>query len=148
MKDLPADLRDVYFEFGCAAKTAQLLEVAASNHALAFVSLAFDGSNATNEQRELFQAVVDDANKRTFGNLLKHIRNIGEVSDGIEKIITDALEKKNYLIHKFFRTHNFAINSAEWRKTMRAEIAEVHSALSLAHTVLSGMTHTLCWLLR
>jgi hypothetical protein len=65
------------------------------------------------------------------------------VSETIDEMINDALLKRNYLIHSFFRTHNFAINSEEGRKAMRAEIAEIHSALSRGHAVLHGMTHTL-----
>jgi hypothetical protein len=61
--------------------------------------------------------------------------------------VNDALEKRNYLTHKFFRKHNFAIHSVEGRKTMLAEIREIQESLSLAHTVLSGMTESLSQLL-
>ena len=143
MTNIPEDLRELYVEFGQAAEMAQVMEVEADNLALAFVTVWFDTTNITDEQREFFRALVDDVDKRTFGNLMKEIRKTIEVSEAIEKTINDALAKRNYLIHKFFRTHNFAINSEEGRKAMRAEIAAIHSALNLAHTVLHGMTHTL-----
>ena len=142
MTDSPADLRDLYYGFGRAAELAQLLEVEAGNLALAFVSLAFDESTLRNEDKDLFRAIVEDVNKRTFGNLLKQICKIGEVSKEIETIINNALEKRNYLMHRFFRAHNLAIHSEEGRVAMREEVAEIYKALSLAHTVLSGMTHT------
>jgi len=142
MEDYPANLRTLYFEFGRTAEMAQLTELEAGNLALAFVSLAFNPATVTDEERRLFAAVVDDVNSRTFGNLLKQIRKIGNVSDGIEETITVALENRNYLVHKFFRHHNLQINSDEGREEMISELREIHRVLSRANTVLAGMTHT------
>ena len=142
MNDYPDDLRELYFEFGRTSEMAQVMEVEAGNLALAFVSLAFDPETITDEERHFFQAIIDDVNRRTFGNLLKEIRKIGSVSESIEKIINEALEKRNYLVHKYFRSHNLQINSEEGRKIMKAELNEIYDALSKAHTILSGMTNT------
>lgn len=130
-------------EFGRTAELAQVMELEAGNLALAFVSLAFDPETITDDERRFFQAIINDVNKRTFGNLLKQIRKIGNISEEIESSITEALERRNYLIHKFFRTHNLAIHSHEGRETMRAELREIYDVLSRAHTMLSGMTYTL-----
>ena len=65
-----------------------------------------------------------------------------QLDDKIIEIVENALEKRNYLIHKFFRSHNLAIHSEDGRKIMRDELSEIYNALSLAHTVLSGMTST------
>ena len=119
------------------------LTLEAGNLALAFVSLAFDPSKSTDDERHFFRAIIDDVNSRTFGNLLKQIHEIGSVSEGIEKTINEALEKRNYLVHKFFRSHNLGINSEEGRKEMRAELEEIYESLSRAHATLSGMTNTL-----
>jgi hypothetical protein len=143
MTNIPDDLRELYVEFGQAAEMAQVMEVEAGNLALAFVTVWFNPTTITDEQREFFRALVDDVDKRTFGNLMKEIRKTIQVSETIDKTINDALAKRNYLIHKFFRTHNFAINSEEGRKAMRSEIAAIHSALNIAHAMLHGMTHTL-----
>jgi hypothetical protein len=143
MNNYPDDLRELYFEFGRTAEMAQIMEVEAGNLALAFMSLAFDPSKITDEERRCFKAIIDDVNRRTFGSLLKEIRKMGSVSESIEKTINEALEKRNYLVHKFFRSHNLQINSEEGRKEMRAELKEIYEALSLAHLTLSGMTNTL-----
>jgi len=102
MNNYPEDLKELYFEFGRTAEMAQVMEVEAGNLALTFASLAFDPSNLTDDDRRIFREVVDDVNKRTFGNLLKQIRKIGDVSDSIEEAMNEALEKRNYLTHKFF----------------------------------------------
>jgi len=143
MNDYSDDLKALYFEFGRTAEMAQVMELEAGNLALAFVSLAFDPSKITDEERRIFKEIIDDVNSRTFGNLLKQIRKIGSISEGIEKTISDALEKRNYLIHKFFRCHNLQINSVEGRKEMMAELEEIYKSLSRAHATLSGMTNTL-----
>lgn len=143
MNDYPDDLRTLYFEFGRTAEMAQVMELAAGNLALAFVSLAFDPLKITDEERRIFKAIIDDVNSRTFGNLLKQIRKIGSVSEDIEKTINEALENRNYLVHKFFRSHNLQINSIEGRKEMTVELVQIYESLSRAHAVLSGMTNTL-----
>jgi len=143
MDDYSEDLKELYFEFGRTAEMAQVMEIEAGNLALAFVSLAFDPSKLTDDERRIFREIIEDVNRRTFGNLLKQIRKIGSVSESIEKAMNEALEKRNYLIHKFFRSHNLGINSEEGRKQMRAELEDIYQSLSRAHTILQGMTHTL-----
>jgi len=143
MNDYPDDLRVLYFEFGRTAEMAQVMEVEAGNLALSFVSLAFDPSKITVEERRFFKVIIDDVNSRTFGSLLKQIRKIGSVSEDVEKIINEALEKRNYLVHRFFRNHNLQIHSEEGRKEMRTELEEIYELLNRAHATLSGMTDTL-----
>ena len=138
----PDDLKELYFEFGLAAEMAQVMELEAGNFAMTFITAWYDTSTITDEQREFFRALIDDVNKRTFGNLVKHIRSAAQLDDKIVEIVENALEKRNYLIHKFFQSHNFAIHSEDGRKKMRSELHEIYKALSLAHTVLTGMTST------
>ncbi|RLA49148.1 MAG: hypothetical protein DRR42_15940 [Gammaproteobacteria bacterium] len=142
MDNYPDDLKALYFDFGRTAEMAQVMELEAGNLALAFVSLAFDPAKVTNDERHIFQAIIDDVNSRTFGNLLKQIRKMGSISEGIEETINEALEKRNYLVHKFFRSHNLEINSEEGRKIMRAELEEIYNSLNRAHATLLGMTNT------
>ena len=143
MEEPPNTLRDLYFEFGRAVEMAQVMEVEAGNLALSFAALEIDKAKVTKDQRRQFQALVADVNKRTFGNLMRQIRKAAKVDENIEKIVNEALERRNHLIHHFFRYHNFAIHSEEGRAVMRAEIGTIQESLVLAHTVLSGMTKTL-----
>jgi hypothetical protein len=87
--------------------------------------------------------VIDDVDKRTFGNLFNLIRRRVSIGKEIEKMVTEALEKRNYLIHGFFKKHNFAIHSEEGRQAMNVELDDIYRAINLAHAVLSAMTHTL-----
>lgn len=142
MNDISNNLRDLYYKFGRAAEMAQVMEIEAGNLALAYVSFVFDLDNISDENRRMFKAIIDDVDKRTFGYLLKNIRKTGEISDDIEKTMDNALEKRNYLIHKFFKTHNYAINSDAGRREMIEELDQIYNELSRAHTVLSLMTDT------
>ncbi|HSE18654.1 MAG TPA: hypothetical protein VLB46_16480 [Pyrinomonadaceae bacterium] len=143
MGDVPDELQELYCKYGRTAEMAQVMEFEAGNLALAFISVWFDPKTITDEQRHMFQGVIDDVDKRTFGNLLKQIRKTVTISEKIEQTVTEALEKRNYLTHRFFKKHNFAINSEEGKKVMIAELDDIYRALNLAHAVLSGMTHTL-----
>jgi hypothetical protein len=147
MNSCPDDRRELYYEFGRAAEMAQVLETEIGNLALVYATMLVDTSKITDEQRHFFQALVQDVNKRTFGNLFRQIQKMAQLDDSIIATVNNALEKRNYLTHKFFRKHNFAIYSVEGRQTMLAEIREIHESLSLAHTVLSGMTGSLSQLL-
>ena len=80
MTDCADDLRELYYEFGRAAELAQLMETEAGNIALIYATMLVDTSNITNEQREFFQALMQDVNKRTFGNLFRQIQKLRSVS--------------------------------------------------------------------
>ncbi|MDY6993905.1 MAG: hypothetical protein SVR94_15060 [Pseudomonadota bacterium] len=137
------DLDDVYARFGRAAEMAQVMELEAGNLALAYALIAFDIENLTNDQKRFLKSLSEDVDRRTFGNLVNLLKKSMDIDQTIEGVIDSALEKRNYLAHRFFRTHNFAIHSAEGRATMANELSELYDAFSFAHTMLHGMTHTL-----
>ena len=147
MTSCPDDLRELYFEFGRAAEMAQVMETEAGNLALVYASMLFNASKITDEQRGFFRALVRDVNRRTFGNLFREIRKLGEIDAKILDAVNDALERRNYLTHGFFRKHNFDIYSVDGRKAMMAELREIQGSLDLAHAMLSAMTESLSQLL-
>lgn len=137
------DLDDLYAKFGRAAEMAQVMELEVGNLALAYALIAFDVENLTNDQKRFLKSLSEDVDRRTFGNLVSLLKKSMDIDQTIEDAIDSALEKRNYLTHRFFRTHNFAIYSAEGRATMADELSDLYDAFSFAHTILHGMTHTL-----
>lgn len=137
---VPADQYELYAEFGIASEKAQLLEVEAGNVALSFLALFVNTDQISAEQTEMFRSIVDDVNRKTFGTLLKHLKAIVTFDQSILRIIEDALERRNYLIHHFFRTHNFAIFDAAGRKAMVEELKDIQIKLDLAHDALLGLS--------
>jgi hypothetical protein len=65
------------------------------------------------DHNRLARAVLDDLNSRTLGALLKIVKNIASLDAETDARLKDALKRRNYLMHHFFPTHNFAIYSAE-----------------------------------
>jgi hypothetical protein len=140
---MPPDLYELYAEFGIAAETAQVLEVEAGNAALNYLAMFVDTDRITPEETELFRGVTNDLNRKTLGAMLKHIKAVGNFDDTLLQIVDEALERRNYLTHKFFRAHNFAIQSPEGRKAMIAELKSIQSSLQRGLGVLSAVTDSL-----
>jgi hypothetical protein len=121
------------------AEKAQVLEVAAGNVALGFLMMFLTTDEITPEQTEMYRAIVDDVNRKTFGSLLKHLKKTMNLSDSIIKVIDGALERRNYLTHHFFRSHNFALYCEKGRETMAAELEEIGEKVDLAKRTLDAM---------
>lgn len=137
------NLDKLYAQFGRTAEMAQVMELEAGNLTLAYVMIAFDTNNLTNEDKLFLKSLSEDVDRRTFGYLIKSMKKSMAIDQTIKEAIDAALEKRNHLIHHFFRTHNFAIYSEEGRERMIEELAEYHKTFSHAHALLHGMTQAL-----
>jgi len=137
------DLDELYAQFGRTAEMAQVMEIEAGNLALAYALIVFDVNNLTKEQKLFLKSLSEDVNRRTFGYLVNIMKDSMNIDQTIQEAIESALKKRNYLVHRFFRNHNFAIHSIEGRERMSEELSELYNSFSFAHTVLHGMTHTL-----
>jgi len=107
----PPDQIELYTAYGIAAEAAQGLEVEAGNVALFFVAFWIGTDQIDDEKRELFAGLEHDVNQLTLGYMLRQIRRSINFDETIIGIIDEALEKRNYLTHHFFRIHNFSIFS-------------------------------------
>jgi hypothetical protein len=144
--DIPPDQYELYATFGMIAEKAQVLELEAGNVALFFLAIFLvdkDKSKITPEQTEMFRAIVDDVNKKTFGALLKRLKKMMNFDDSIITKIDEALDRRNYLTHHFFRNHNFALFSEEGRKVMMEELIEIGKKLDLAQQMLGAISSIL-----
>lgn len=136
----------VYAEFGIASEKAQVLEVEAGNVVLLFMAIGVDPNSITDEERASFHILLDDVNRKTLGNLLKRIKSLVSFEDSLIETIDSALERRNYLAHKFFRNHNFAIFSPDGKRAMVEDLRDASAkidagwhCLSAISTLLSGM---------
>jgi len=133
---VPADKHELYAEFGVASEMAQVLELAAGNFALDYLCLFFNPDEITDEQRAMFRSLIDDVNQMTLGRLLKNIKTSATFDQNFLDTVETALERRNYLMHRFFRTHNFAINGEEGRRVMIEELKDIQNDLNRAHAIL------------
>lgn len=74
---------------------------------------------------------------------LKQIKQIVEFDPQAETHINNALQKRNYLIHDFYKKHNFAIHSDNGREQMLKDLDEIFKLLEIGHTQLSTITDLL-----
>ena len=136
---LPSDQLEVYTQFGIAAEMAQVLEVDAANAALAWLALFTDTDKTTPEQTEWSRSLIEDLTRKTLGSLLRSVKKLVMCDDKIVEIVDEALVKRNYLMHRFFLHHNFALFSAEGRREMLTELDEIQEKLQAAHVMLNVM---------
>lgn len=135
-------VNNVYAAFGRAAEAAQAMETAAGTLALAYVAMWTAPANSAETSNQLRQ-ILADIDRQTLGRLL---RSLGDTLGWEKSLVTTldvALERRNYLTHKFFRHHNFAISSNAGRLKMLAELQEIASTLAQANQILDGLTVSL-----
>ena len=138
--DPPLDQDQLYAKFGRTAEMAQLLEIDVGNVVLAIAVIPVKTAEITEEERACFRALVDDLNRKPLGQLLKCIRPLIAIDERVVSQIDTALERRNYLMHRFFRTHNFRIFSEEGREIMSRDLDEIYRSLSFARAPLCAFT--------
>ena len=144
MSDLAPDLQELYTQVGIACEITQVLEVEAGNLALAYLTFFMKpGQDVTAVETDVFRAVIEDVNRKTLGAMFRHLRGIATIDATLLEIMDKALERRNYLTHHFFRTHNFAIQSIEGRAAMMKDLETVSADLKRGHQLLSAMTDSI-----
>jgi hypothetical protein len=106
---------------------------------LAYISVFVNTDEITPELAEGFRAINEDLNRKTLGQLLRSVKQFAGHGDEILETMDEVLVKRNYLMHRFFPFHNFALFSVEGRRDMIAELHEIQKKLNAAHWVLIAM---------
>ena len=138
-RDIPTGQYELYAEFGIAAEKAQVLEIDAGNIALLYAALFLDRTKLTDDERKMLRTVLDDCDRSTLGKVLKRVKSIGDFDDSMLSVVDEALERRNYLMHRFYLAHNFAIGSEAGRKEMVTELKDIQAKLDRAHFMLLGV---------
>ncbi len=109
-------VKEVYAFYGLAAYLGQVLEKGIVNMLVVFRSA---GIPITQEQ-------VDDLfvkyNRRTLGQLLQDARSLAAISLDVQKVLDEALMKRNRLIHHFFAEHSAAFMTESGSEEMIEEL--------------------------
>ena len=119
--------REVYAHFGVAAYFAQCFEKFLSNFLLLH-------ARATKSDRavEDIDALEEFFHKKTLGKLLKDVSAVVGHNSSSEQLVRDALEKRNLLMHQYFRTRAEKFMTAEGRAEMITELEEVRDLFQRA----------------
>jgi hypothetical protein len=110
------DPKEVYAFYGLAMYTAQLLE-----HSLLNLAAGLYLKDKPHVTRQLFDAAFESLDEKTLRQLLKAARALKPFPHDIDVALQDALSKRNYLTHQFFRTHASAFNHENGRKFMEVD---------------------------
>ena len=117
-------VKTVYAHFGLALYLASVLEHGLANTLMCAELLpSRAGSPVPRMQWEAeFDAFMDQQFEKTLGRLIRSLNNATSVPMELEGLLTEALEKRNFLAHHYFRERAEAFISHEGREAMIEEL--------------------------
>jgi hypothetical protein len=126
-------VKEVYARFGLAVYCAQVLEHGLN--ALVILELIPSRRHLT-RSREEWEAEVDAFMDRhfeaTMGRMMKNLRDVTPVGTELENLLHDALRRRNWLIHDFFRERATEFMSSSGREQMLHEVDECRDLFQTA----------------
>jgi hypothetical protein len=112
--------REVFARFGLAAYNAQSLE-----YELISLLLLFQRTNMATIDLEALFSTEQLLSKRTLGQLINQLRTKISFDSSYEEMLITALEKRNYLMHRFFHHHAYNLPLKSGRDMMVEELDEI-----------------------
>jgi len=116
--------REVFARFGLAAYHAQCLE-----YELVGLLLLLQRANMKAINIGTLLSTEQSLSKRTLGQLITQIKSKVSLDEKYEKMLTVALEKRNYLMHHFFHHHAYNIPVKSGQELMVDELDEISNIL-------------------
>lgn len=126
--------KEAYAFFGLAAYMAQVLEHGAINLALA-ASLP----EVHLVTRQLFEKINTSLEKQTFGQLLTACKKAVNIPQATSERLTEALELRNMLAHRYFRERAEEFMSEAGRQHMKEELQVIIGKLHEADNLLEAI---------
>jgi hypothetical protein len=127
-------VKEVYARFGLALYFAQVLEHGIVN-ALVILDLIPSRRHTARSAAE-WGDVVDQFMSQhfedTMGRMIRDLRAVTNVPQDLEGLLRDALKRRNWLAHHFFRERASEFMSARGRDLMIREVEECRAAFELA----------------
>jgi hypothetical protein len=93
--------KEVFTFYGLAAYHVQVLE----QELLIFAMVLHRSGNSRLTQSDL-EALFANLEQRTFGQLLREAARLTRVPDEVAGQLKLALDRRNYLVHRFFEKHS------------------------------------------
>ena len=117
-------VKEVYARFGLAVYFAQVLEHGIVN-AIVILDLMPSRrhlARSAGEWGSEVEAFMDRHFQATMGRLMRNLRDITQVDDDLEQLLSEALRKRNWLVHDFFRERTTEFMSPLGRDLMISEV--------------------------
>lgn len=114
------DPKEVFAFFGLAYYQAAVLEHGVLNLAVAMRAKGVPGITGGDVER-----LYESFDKSTFGKVIKAAKEKADIPSDLEADLALALEKRNYLAHRFFVVHDLDFMTPSGRRTMIDELIEI-----------------------
>ena len=111
--------REVFAHFGLAMYIAQGLE-----RTLGIALATVYGPGSQKITRSQYDDLLESNFRKTLGRLITHIRETVELSEELERMLSEALEKRNWLAHNYFWDRAKTFMSKEGQHAMIEELKE------------------------
>ena len=136
----PADehIETTYAHYGLALYLAQCLEHGLAN-ALVYVDLIPRKARSVRTREEWsaeFDSFMGRSFEQTLGRLIRALREATAVPPELEEKLTDALRRRNWLAHHFFRERAEEFMSTRGRDSMIRELKAAQSLFQAADNLL------------
>lgn len=129
------DEKEVYAFYGLAVFTAQCAEKSLVNFAMGYKLL--DETILTQEQ---WLAIYDELNTKTFGCLLRNIKNRTQLSDDVISHLELSLSKRNWLAHDFFYDFSSHFFDGDGRVEMIKELTKLIELFQIADLIIEKLS--------
>ncbi len=132
--------KDIFAVFGRAVSHAQCFEMSVGNLLLGNRKVT-DPTFTLNE----FNALATNLKKKTLGALLTECRRFlpADAADS-EDILSKALDRRNFLIHHFFKERWMYFYSEDGRNKLRDELMDITNDLNKADVVIVILSKIIC----
>lgn len=131
--------KEVYAYAGLALYFAQVLEHGVVNAMI--VARMPERERVTRAEISAFEA---EQFAKTLGNMLKAMRRYVTVPPEVDTLLSEALHRRNWLAHRFFREFAVHFTSAKGRDEMLAWLQETRSVFQRADKELELITRPIC----
>lgn len=145
MNNLEEQIKEVYAQFGLAIYLAQVLEHGIGN-ALVYSSLIPSNVGKVRsalEWHEKFDQFLGLHFEKTLGRMISTLKAEIATTSNLESLLSEALRKRNWLAHHYFRERSDDFMNEAGRTKMIAELEEAQTLFSLADEVLETITKPL-----
>jgi len=95
------------------------------------------------ERLQKFQKILDSRLKHTLGKLFKELRRFVKLGDEDEHLLSEALEKRNEIVHRFFYKHWVAMISPHGRDVMLGDLKQSIEIIRAAYGISENIRNQL-----
>ncbi|MBU4346447.1 MAG: hypothetical protein KKH29_03875 [Candidatus Omnitrophica bacterium] len=119
--DKDEHVKEVYAYFGLSMYLAQVLEHGIVN---TFIFLELIPKTKGKWDFNEFDSYLNGKFGKTLGQLISKLRSLTNINDDLEALLVNALEKRNWLAHHYFRERATQFMSTSGRNLMIQELQQ------------------------